>query len=302
MIDPSLRAVLRSRYTILRFFALFGILLGVLLLLLLVITTYVPAGSTLRESAANFLGNFAATVAVFIVTYLFYVLITPPGLRDAEVVPLRDVEIGDGIINLPANASDYWFWGRSGSYFRSVVLPRLDNLARRERRHVRIRLVMPDPDQGTNSILYKRLKQGLGEAADDNTLPANVLATISAVVLACSRNPYLKAEIGLCPSVPVLRYDLSNSGALITRDAKKLPAILTNSGNPYFEMFRDAVENELAQSRKVTWDLVPAGPSEVTDALDDKVLTMIKGLPSHDATIVDAARHLLGSKANRYGK
>jgi hypothetical protein len=123
MIDPSLRAVRRSRYTILRFFALFGLLLGALLLLLFVITAYAPAGSPFRESATNFLGNFAATVAVFIAIYLFYVLITPPGLRDAEVVPMRDVEIGDGIINLPANASDYWFWGRSGSYFRSAVLP-----------------------------------------------------------------------------------------------------------------------------------------------------------------------------------
>lgn len=129
MIDPSLRVVLRSRYTILRFFALFGLLLGAFLLLLFVITAYAPAGSPFRESATNFLGNFAATVAVFIAIYLFYVLITPPGLRDAEVVPLRDVEIGDGIINLPANASDYWFWGRSGSYFRSAVLPRLDDLA-----------------------------------------------------------------------------------------------------------------------------------------------------------------------------
>jgi hypothetical protein len=128
--------------------------------------------------------------------------------------------------------------------------------------------------------LYKRLKQGLGEAANDTTLSANVLATISAVVLACSRNPYLKAEIGLCPTVPVLRYDLSNSGALITRDAKKLPAILTNAGNPYFEMFRDAVENELAQSKRITWDLVAADPADLADALDDKVLTAINGLPA----------------------
>jgi hypothetical protein len=302
MIDPTIRAVLRSRYTIKRFFIAFGILLISLLLLILAIETYVPRGPAPREMLTNFLGNFAAAVAVFIVTYLFYINIIPSGLRDAEVIPLRDVEIGEGIVKLPESASDYWFWGRSGSYFRSAVLPLLDEQARRERRHIRIRVVIPDPNNGNNGTLYKNFKQGLRENADETTLAANVLATISSIALACSRNPYLKAEIGLCASVPVLRFDLSNHGALITRDARKLPAILTNSGNPYFEMFRDAVENELAQSRKVTWDSLPAGLPESADALDEIFLATIKGLPDYDPTILESARNLLSSKADRYGR
>jgi hypothetical protein len=174
MIDPSLRAVLRSPYTIRKFFAIFGLLLVALLLVLFVITGYAPQG-VMREASTNFLGNFAAAVAIFLCTYLFYVLVTSPGLRDAQVVPLRDVEIGHEIVDLPASASDYWFWGRSGSYFRTAVLTRLDALARGERRHIRIRLVLPDPDRDGNGALYKRLKQGLGETADDATLAANVL-------------------------------------------------------------------------------------------------------------------------------
>jgi hypothetical protein len=146
MIDPSVRAVLRSRYSIRRFFIFFGILLFILLLLLWLITTYSPPNA-FREASTNFLGNFAATVAIFLCTYGFYVFITSPELRNAEVIPLRNVEISDGIIDLPANASDYWFWGRTGSYFRTAVLPRLDSLARSERRRIRIRIVVPDPDR-----------------------------------------------------------------------------------------------------------------------------------------------------------
>jgi hypothetical protein len=301
MIDPSLRAVLRSRYSIRRFFAFFGLLLVALLILLLVITTYAPLGA-FRDASATLLSDFSATVAIFITIYVFYVLVTSPELRNAEVIPLRDVEISDQIIDLPAVASDYWLWGRSGSYFRTAVLPRLDDLARRERKHVRMRIVLPDPDREGNGALYKQFKRGLDEQADDTTLAANVIATIVSVVAACSRNPYLKAEIGLCATVPVLRYDLSNSGALITRDAKKLPAILTNSGNPYFEMFKDAVENELAQSKKVRWNGVALEDFEAGQVLSDHVMAAIDGLPRRDAPVLEETRLILQSKSNRYAR
>lgn len=261
----------------------------------------VPA-APIREATIYFLGSLAAATSVFLITYAFYIFVTPSGLRNAEVVPLRDVEIADEIVDLPANTSDYWFWGRSGSYFRTVVLQRLSNLANRERRHISVRVVLPDPDREGTGAYYKRFKQGLGEEANDETLAANVVATVAAIVWECSCNPYLKAEIGLCATVPVLRYDLSNSGALVTRDAKKLPAILINSGNPYFEMFKDAVENELAQSKKIKWDTASTSTVQVADALADEFLAKIEGLPKHEPSVVSVARTLLESKSSRYAR
>lgn len=297
MIDPSLRAVLRSRYTIRRFFISFLLLLAVLILLLLVISTYAPA-STLRDASSNVLGNFAANVAIFLCTYAFYVFITSPELRNAEVIPLRNVEIGEEIIDLPANASDYWFWGRTGTYFRKSVLPRLDRLAHEERKRIRIRVVIPNPDHEGNSQLYMYFKRGLGEEANENTLSANVVLTIAQLVLTSMRNPYLSIEIGLCPTVPVLRYDLSSSGALITRDAKSLPALLTNSGNPYFEMFKDAVENELAQCARIAWNEQTVGLPD--DELDQTFLDSIIGLPKVDEKILTLMRTLKGDDGHRY--
>ncbi len=300
MIDPSIGAMLRSRYTIRRFFALYGFILVVILLLLWVLTTNLEAGSAARDASTNFLGNFAATVAIFLVTYGFYVFVTPPGLRNAEVLPLRSAEIADEIVDVSKAASDYWFWGRSGSYFRAVVLPRLAELARRDRQHVTVRIVLPDPDGPGNDLRYAAIKHGLGETADQNTLAANVVATVVAAAAASAQNPYLHVHIGLCATVPALRYDLATSGGLITRDARSLPAILVNAGNPYFEMFRDAVENELAQSRKVTWDdnatvLHESGEVSVADAL-----TVVSGLTVKDSAIITAASSLLASKTHRY--
>lgn len=298
MIDPSLRAVLRSRYSIRRFFVSFGVLLFVLLVLLWLITSNSPSGA-FREVSTNFLGNFAATVAIFLFTYGFYVFITSPELRNAEVIALRNVEISDEIIDLPENASDYWFWGRTGSYFRTVVLPRLDASARSERKRIRIRLIVPDPDREGNSELYMHFKKGLGEEADQNTLSANVVLTVALSVATVLRNPYLSMEIGLCASVPVLRYDISNSGSLITRDAKDLPAILTNSGNPFFEMFKDAVENELSQARKIVWDGSTPVPI-VGQELDQQFLDQLRGLPHVDGDILGAAKSVSEMGRHRY--
>jgi hypothetical protein len=298
MIDASIRAVLGSKYTIRRFFWTYGGVLVTLLLLLIVIAAFAPQG-WVKDASTNFLGNFAATVAIFLVTYGFYISVTPPGLRNAEVIPLQDVEISDKIIDLPAGASDYWFWGRSGSYFRTEVLPRLDAASREERRHIRVRAVIPDP-AAKNAQLYMKIKRGLGESADEWTLPANIVATVAAVAEVCSRNPYLRCDLGLCPNLPVLRYDLSTSGALLTRDAKKLPAILINSGNAYFEMFRDAVENELAQSKKVEWDA--SRIAAITgDVISEDLLSAIDGLPSIPSGVIELAKKT-AKRGHRYGR
>jgi hypothetical protein len=96
----------------------------------------------------------------------------------------------------------------------------------------------------------------------------------------------------------VLRFDVSTSGALITRDLPSLPAVLVNSGNPYYEMFKDAVENELAQSRRITWDgnRLPIGDSIGIDDL----FTIIEGFPRPSATLIATAQEILSKKAHRY--
>ena len=278
----------------------YGFILVGLILSLWIVTSNLTSGSAAREISTNFFGNFAAAVAIFMVTYGFYLFVTPPGLRDAQVLPLRSAEIADEIFDLRTTASDYWFWGRSGSYLRSSVLPRLEEVARMERRRITVRIVVPNPDGPGNALRYATMKRGLGEAADERTLAANVMATVVAAATASARNPYLKVQIGLCPTVPVLRYDMSNTGALITRDARTLPAILVNAGNPYFEMFRDAVENELAQARQITWDAASPVFQQVGEISVAEALTAISGLAVSDSVILAAAAELLKSKAHRY--
>ena len=301
MFDPTISAVLRSNYTSRRFFLLYGLVLLATLLALWMTYSSLPAGALLREVLVQVLGNFAATVGIVICTYTFYLYVTPPGLRNANIIPLMSAEISDEIVNMSDDATDYWFLGRSGSYFRAKVLPKLEAAALKDHRHISVRIVLPNFDAQTNRITYLKIKQSLGEPARETTLAANVVATIAAAVVASARNNYLTIRIGLSATVPVLRHDISSKAALLTRDAKGLPAVLVNAGNPYFEMFRDVVENELAQSIEITWDR-QAAPffNAGTVSLQD-ILSAVHGLPPIDDTILAEAEPLLTAKPHRYG-
>ena len=72
----------------------------------------------------------------------------------------------------------------------------------------------------------------LNEDADAKTLPAAVVATVLEVARRAVENPDLEVEIGMAPSLPVLRVDVSNNGCLISRDAKALPGLFCSPGNP----------------------------------------------------------------------
>jgi len=90
VIDPSVRAVLRSRYTIHRFFLLFGAIFVAALAALWVLELSPEASSMIGAVGAEFLRHLAADDAIVIVTYSFYLFVTPPGLRDAQVIPLSE--------------------------------------------------------------------------------------------------------------------------------------------------------------------------------------------------------------------
>ena len=301
MIDPSVRTVLQSRYAIREFFSIYSALLIGIILLLIVITEH-GVGNKIAEALSNFLGNFAATVAIFIITYGFFIYVTPVELRNAVLIPLGDGEIAKEILNLQQKVSDYWFWGRSGSYFRSIVLKELDASSLKDRRHIKIRIVLPDPDIEANRLHYMKIKRSLNEPADKDTLSAHVLATIWSAVMLDIRNPFLNVDIALSRSVPVIRYDVSSVGGLMTRDARNLPAILVNSANPIFEMFKDAVENELSQGRNIDWDESDFPDLAHVGVISDVHLARIQNVPRFSPQVVESANEILQKQEHRYAR
>jgi hypothetical protein len=138
----------------------------------------------------------------------------------------------------------------------------------------------------------------LNEDADAKTLPAAVIATILETARRATENTYLEVEIGIAPSLPVVRLDVSNNGSLLTRDATSLPGIFCGPGNPYFEMFKSMVDNEFRQSKRVTWK-GKINVAQLVDAAD--LATAFNGLPAIDNEVLTRAKHMIAHPEHRYG-
>ena len=241
---------------------------------------------------------FQQLLVVLMVVYGVWVWATPRELRNAQVSALRGGAIPEFMDVLVSGASEYWSMGRSGSYFRATVLPRLDKDARETRRAARVRVVLPDPCSGDNAPAYALMLNTLNEDADSKTLPAAVTATILEAARRAVENPYLEVEIGIAPSLPVVRLDVSNNGCLVTRDARALPGIFCGPGNPYFEMFKSMVDNELRQSKRITWK-GNINVAQLVDAAD--LASAFNGLPAIDNEVLARAKDVIEHPEHRYG-
>jgi hypothetical protein len=297
MLNPSVQGVIRSRHTIRIFYGVTAVALAVTIMALVILANFFGL-DWLHEAAVSVLGHVAATLVVLMVVYGVWIWATPRELRNARVLALRGGEIPEFMGDLVSGASEYWFMGRSGGYFRAEVLPRLDKEARETRRAARIRIVLPNPYSGDNAVAYASMLNTLNEDADEMTLPAAVIATILEAARRAIENPYLEVEIGIAPSLPVMRLDVSNNGSLVTRDAKALPGIFCGPGNPYFDMFKSVVDNELRQSKRITWK-GKINLGELINAAD--LAATFDGLPTINDEVLSRAKHMIAHPGHRYG-
>lgn len=299
IIEPSVAGVLGSRYTRRRFFLISSVAI-VLLIVVDGLSAHFLSVGALREALIAVFSAAAANLATIMLIYGVWLWVTPNAMRHVGLLEVRSREIRERIEQLAAGADEYWFLGRSGRYFRAVVLPTLSSAAQRDRRRIHIRIVLPNPDHERNTQLYCHMMLGLQEEATENTLHTNVLATIVSAVHASRLNPYLRIDIALSASVPVLRYDISNGGALVTRDAKHLPAIYADGGSQFHEMFRDAVENEFSQGKSVFWNAAFHITGSAVDSTE-LILAHTTGLPTHSEGLIGEVTAELQAGAHRYG-
>lgn len=252
MIDPSVTAVLRTKYTIRQFYTVFSIIFFISsgLSVALSLGDFVPQAQAIL---ASFFGSLSGTILTVMAIYGVWIFVTPPEIRHAVILPLRPKEISEFLEQIRTNSTQYVFWGRSGTSFRQNVLPTLDNRARSLRQSQSIKVVMPNPAAPSISSNYATMINGLGENANDKTLLVSVVAMALDLAIRSSENVDLRVEMCLCPTLPVVRMDISDQGAVITRDAKSLPGIYCGPGSQHLDMYRTMAENEFRQGKPITW-------------------------------------------------
>lgn len=244
---------LGSPYARKRFFWGFAIL-GVLCIIAIYIAEKTFSKGIFQEVIEGISVNLLSSVIVIIVFYVLYMhLIGPnPGLR--EVVAVRPRDIRERIEGLTDGTRYYIFWGRSGSYFRSTPLLKLDEQARKQKLVTDVEVVLPDPTDERLVKSYREILSSLGEKHDGNPLLANVLATSLMCAIISANNKYIRVKVFHSKFLPAFRVDMSENGAILTQDDPAKSALFFEAKSEFHEMLRTTAKNEMAVSTEVRWD------------------------------------------------
>lgn len=244
---------LSSPYARKRFlFALFIFFLF-FLVLFYILKKYIPQG-IFHEISQSILIELISGIIIINLFYICYHYFI--GTNDAirEVSAVRPQDIGSFIKKIPEDTRSYTFWGRSGSYFRSNTLIKIDEQSREKKCFTRVNVILPDPKNKELSNSYEEILKSLGEYSDENSLLENVLATSIICAIINENNLHMQIKIHYSNFLPSFRLDMSDTGAILTQDDKNKSALYFNSGSDFYEMFRTTANNEMQISKEIRWD------------------------------------------------
>lgn len=158
----------------------------------------------------------------------------------------------------------WWFDGSTGRYQRAKTLPEMGRLARADGTSRDVTIVLLDP---TDEILCRRyanyrrgLLSGKGKDWTVESVRRDLYATLLAACTYSDTEP-LTVTVGLKRTMSILRYDLSDSRLVITKEGRSDPAICCPSDSFYFDAYREDLRWALKQARPIDLSavVVPTG-------------------------------------------
>lgn len=155
--------------------------------------------------------------------------------------------------------TDRWFFkGGTGTYIRAKTLPDCVEAARRERRTLLFRLEIIDPNNPELCDGYARHRRSVSDRPDATGEPwtlertrKEAYATILAACWYRQRFRMLDIDIGLSATMTTLRYDLSATCVVITRDDPQGKALVIGSDKFYYSWCMAELLTSLDQARRV---------------------------------------------------
>lgn len=194
---------------------------------------------------------------------------------------------GDEVAEAHARARQYsnrWdFKGGTGTYLRAVTLPELVEKARQQRTQLSVKIDIINPGDERTCEAYARFRQtfarqhNAGEATSwtSDRTRKEAYATVLAACWHRQRLQTLEISVHLSSGVPTLRFDLAETGLIITQDDPNRVNLMVARGKPLYDYY----VTELQQSREqsVRLDLRDA-PALGEDPTADEVRTLCDSL------------------------
>lgn len=198
--------------------------------------------------------EISSAILIILIVYFSYVKLIGVNREAQEVRVIRPGDINSEIRSLPLATSYYYLWGRSATYFRSETLRALDNYSRENRITVEVSVLLPDPLIEELRNAYDDMMAAVGEPRGQNKLLKNAIATATICAIISANNRNIRINLFFSKFLPAFRVDISEKGAILTEDDKKLYALAFSRDSQFFEMFRSMIENEKKISRHASWD------------------------------------------------
>jgi hypothetical protein len=230
------------------------------------------------------LGNIIATIlaATLLGVGLLWLLPTP--VRPPVVESIAVHEIGSLLDSALPTTRMWWYSGSTGRYQRANTLPEMGERARREGGRREVRILILDPRDEELCHCYADYRSGLASAEGQQWTVRRVRGDLYATVLAAlaySNSFPLDVTVALKTSMSSLRYDLSESVLVVTREGRQDPALSFPSGSFHYDAYRADIL--LAQRQAQTVDLTLAVvPASGFDRESARAALDVLGLDTND--------------------
>jgi len=190
------------------------------------------------------------------------------GLAAVRVAMGNDVS---KVLTEARSGTDRWiFKGGTGTHTRVVTLPECLREAHRDRRELRVRMEILDPTDFDLCSRYARLYRNLAEGDDDDartwTGKGTQMESYATILAACWYKQklahILDIKIGLSSTISTFRWDLSSRYLVVTQRGPRFPAMIVESGRPYYDCWNTELLTSFGECRNVPIELVLESPLE----------------------------------------
>jgi hypothetical protein len=156
--------------------------------------------------------------------------------------------------------SDFWsFKGGTGTYLRAVTLPECVERARGNRSNLTFTIDVVDPANLDACAAYARFRRSYAttegsydpEAWTQERTSKESYATVLAAAWHLQRLPGMTVHLYLSSTAPTLRFDVSQSGLIITQDDRARPGLLVTENHPLHRYYSVELQQSRNQARKI---------------------------------------------------
>ncbi|MFI6497678.1 hypothetical protein [Nonomuraea typhae] len=217
------------------------------------------------------------------------------------------LEISQAHADARAGTTRWSFKGGTGTYLRAVTLPECMAAARKDKRHLTVRVEIIDPADAEVCEAYAHYRRSLSDAPDatgetwtTDRVRKESYATVLAAFWHRQRYGLLDIGVGLSATMTTFRWDLSTSRVIMTIEDPNR-AMTALAGTFYYESCDTELRLSLEQARRVPlehYKRVPLSDEPTVEEVQELFRGIELPLPKtyNDRDVVDIARKALRAK------